>query len=231
MAAVSAAGVTGLTAACGVDLGPQRTQDREVAGVTAVELAGDGDLTIASAALPSLSVTAPESLLDRLTSDVDAGTLVLGRARGAWWVPGGARYLLEVDEALRSVVVTGSGDVIAADVTGRDVEITVSGSGDVLLAGVDADRVTITVTGSGDVEVSGTADQMSVTVQGSGEVRATTLTAAEATVEVAGSGDVGLRATGTLDARVSGSGTVTYSGRPTVTSDVSGSGDVRQADA
>jgi hypothetical protein len=43
---------------------------------------------------------AAESLLDRLTGDVDSGTLVLGRDGGSWWLPGEARYLLEVDEDL-----------------------------------------------------------------------------------------------------------------------------------
>lgn len=221
----------GLTAACGVDVGPRVTQDREVDGVTAVELQGEGDLTIASAESESLQITAPEGMLDRLTSEVDGGTLVLARESGSWWLPGRATYLLEVEAALDSIAVTGSGDVAAADVTGEDVEIVVTGSGDVLLAGIDAQRVTITVTGSGDVEVAGVADELTVTVEGSGEVVATDLEVTDASVEVAGSGDVDVTASGTLDARISGSGNIRYGGNPRVSSDVSGSGDVRQADA
>lgn len=120
---------------------------REFENVSGVELDTSGDLTI-SEGEPSLTIHAPEGILDQLTSDVRDGVLVLARRPG--FMPFGSaeiRYELTVHN-LESIEVSGSGDV--------DVHVTdtiagdISGSGTVRYRGgatVESD-----ISGSGDVE-------------------------------------------------------------------------------
>lgn len=186
--------------------GEATSEQRDVQGFTAVELATSGSLEISHTGTESLQVEAEAAALPRLTSEVVDGTLVLGVAEGETVrtsVP--IRYVLTVAD-LDTIGVTGSGDVTVPDLA--------------------TDDLLVEVAGSGSVEAGGTADRQRVRVSGSGDYRGDDLVSSSAEVEVSGSGDVEVAAEDTLDVRISGSGSVTYSGDPVVTQDVSGSGEV-----
>lgn len=215
---------TGLTACAAT--GPRSAQERDVEDVVAVRLETSGTLTVERGDEASLTVTAAEDVLPRLTSEVEDGVLVLGVEPSALLGGLGTVEYGLVLPRLDAVTVTGSGDVVAADVTGALVDVVVEGSGDVDLAGLDAAEVRTTVDGSGDVHLDGSATRQSVSVDGSGSYEAGALRSEEAVVALRGSGGVDLVVTGTLTATVEGSGTVSHSGGADVTSDVAGSGAV-----
>ncbi|NTW39162.1 MAG: DUF2807 domain-containing protein [Cellulomonadaceae bacterium] len=225
--AIAAAAALALTA-CGMPAGKQTTQERDVADVTSVRLLTSGTLTVEEGGTPSLTVTAGENVLGRLTSDVRDGVLVLGvdgSSLGA--MTGSISYHLVVDR-LDAVTVEGSGDVTADAATGTRLDVAVRGSGDVTVSGVDVRSVAVAIAGSGDVSLAGRADDQAVVIEGSGDYLAASLATRDATVSVEGSGDVDVDATGTLDVRIAGSGSVTHTGGAAVTSDVAGSGEVRE---
>jgi hypothetical protein len=187
--------------------GPMTSEARDISEVTAVVLDTSGDVEITEGE-PSLTIHAPENVIDRLTSEVTGGVLELGRRGGPLPFVGEVRYELTVP-SLTSIEINGSGDVTS------DV--------------VD-DRLTITISGSGDVTVSGTADSLDIEIDGSGEVDADDLEVADASVEISGSGDADLHVTGALRVDISGSGSVTHRGGAEVDADISGSGDVEADD-
>jgi uncharacterized protein YjeT (DUF2065 family) len=209
-----------------VDPGPQRSEVREVADVTAADLRAIGNLTVTAGETTRLTVTAGEDVLDRLTSEVDDGTLVLD-AEGVFGSLGEVRYDLVVPR-LDAVIISGSGNATVTDVPATvALELAVDGSGDITAGGLDVDDLRVRIGGSGDVEVEGRADAQQVGIGGSGAYRADGLESSTAQVSIEGSGGVEVRVSDQLDVSISGSGDVVYSGDPAVTSSVTGSGAVR----
>ena len=206
--------------------GPQQTQDRPIAAVTGVQLETWGRLSITPGDTSRLTVTACSTVIDRLTSKVEDGLLVLG-TDGPISTPCAVRYDLVLPR-LDSLVVDGSGDAIVGSVPTDDLSITDNGSGGVEVSGLRADRLDVHLTGSGNVEVAGSATVQDVLVEGSGSYNAITLDSRQATVTVSGSGNADVRVTETLTAVVTGSGSIGYTGGAQVTSRVEGSGEVVQ---
>lgn len=227
-ALVAAAALVAVALTGCVPVGPMASASPEIDDVTAVVLETGGDLTITEG-VPSLTIHAPAGILDRLTSEVHDGVLVLSRRAGL--MPfgfGEIRYELTV-ERLESIEITGSGDVDST-VSGGDLAIVIRGSGEVTVTGVDADEVDLRIEGAGDIELTGAANSIAVEIVGSGDVDTDSLEVRDAVVAISGSGEVDLHVTDTLDVEISGSGTVNHRGGATVESDISGSGDVESVD-
>lgn len=218
-------------AGCGpLATGPTTTEDRPVeADVTAVQLETSGSLVVEQGDTPGLTVTARESVLEDLTSEVRDGVLVLGVQPGVRWQSFGAVEYHLVLPSLETVAVLGSGDVEVDRADGDQLGLTIEGSGDVEVADVDVDSLSVSIAGSGDVTVRGQARSEQVSIEGSGGHDGEDLTSAEAVVSVQGSGDVLLAVSDSLDVSIQGSGSVTYAGDPRVTRDIQGSGDLVQA--
>lgn len=204
-----------LLAGCGVSLpggtsgtGAVKTETRTVSGFTAVELGGNGDVTVQQNGTESLNISAEENLLPLLTSEVVDGTLKLG-------VKDGARI-----DSTQPITY----QVTVKNLTGLDV----GGSGNQTITGVTTSSLRVRVAGSGAVTASGTADAQDIQMAGSGTYRGSGLTSKTASVNSAGSGTAELTVSDRLDVKIIGSGTVTYSGSPQVTQSVIGSGTLRK---
>ncbi len=206
--------------------GTTLTEDRPVTGVTAVDLATGGDLTVSRGSRPGLTITAGDGVLPRLTSDVHEGRLELG-VDGLVTRLGDVRYELVVP-VLDAVTVSGSGTARVLEPTTDHLTVTVSGSGDVVVGQVAADDLRVEISGSGAVRADGATDRLEVRISGSGGYEGADLDAEDATVDVVGSGSAEVRATGTLMATVTGSGRIRHTGGAQVTRHVLGSGAVTQ---
>ena len=190
--------------------GVAKTETRDVAEFTKVELTGSPDVTITIGDKQSLTIEADDNILPLLTTEVKNGKLVIGSQQNTSYSP------------KTDIKIT----ITVAKLEGASVV----GSGDIKASGVKADTFEASVTGSGDLDVSGEADSLKATVRGSGDLDATKLAAEQATVTVQGSGDAKVHATKSLDARIEGSGDVQYTGNPSdVHEQVQGSGSVRKA--
>ena len=184
--------------------GVQATQARDVAPFESVELAGSNNVVVRVGVKQSVVVKADDNLLDRVTTDVQAGTLVIANTPGSF--------------------TTKSPMSVEVGVPALDA-LTLSGSGNIVLTGVDAGSLEVALPGSGTLTGSGAATRLGVTVDGSGMVQLTQLVAQEVRAAVGGSGSVFVTATGSLDASVSGSGAIIYAGGPQeVARSVTGSG-------
>jgi hypothetical protein len=175
-----------------------------VNGFSKVELSGTGELTIEKTGTESLSISAEDNLLPRLTSEVSGGTLTLGT------------------EPNTSIVPT---QPITYSLTVKDLAgLAVSGSGNIQVANLTTAALSIKISGSGTITAGGTADDQDLEISGSGHYRAEQLTSKTVKAAISGSGTAGVVATDALDVKISGSGTLTYSGNPQIKQEISGSG-------
>lgn len=193
-------------AACSVTRGSGQlaTESRQVSGFTKVELTGAGDLTIEQTGSESLTISAEDNLLPRLTSEVSGDTLVLG------------------EEPNTSIVPT---KPITYSLTVKDLNgLAVSGSGNISVPKLSATALNTKISGSGAITVNGTAVDQDLEISGSGRYQAEQLTSKTVKAQISGSGTANVLATDLLDVKISGSGSLTHTGNPQVTQEISGSG-------
>jgi hypothetical protein len=182
------------------------TDKREVAPFETVELAGSNNVTIRVSEDQAVAVHADHNLLDRVTTEVQSGNLVIGNVSGSFT----AKSPMHVDVSVPSLS-----------------EVTLSGSGNIAVSGIDGNRLTIILSGSGVVIGSGNIEHLDVALSGSGDAQLGQLTANGVRALVSGSGNVFVTATESLDASVPGSGVIIYAGDPKeVTKSITGSGTI-----
>jgi len=185
--------------------GAAATQNRTVAGFTSLDLAGSNNVTISVGRPQAVVVHADSSLINQVTTDVVAGTLVIGDTGNFT-----ARGPMSVDVSVPSLTA-----------------LSLSGSGQISATGISTPQLTVTISGSGQLSAAGTATRLDVAINGDGKAQLSQLTARDVQAVVSGSGLIQVTATTSLDAAVPGSGTIIYSGNPPqVTTRVTGSGTV-----
>ena len=186
--------------------GVPATQVRHLPRFSSVDLAGSNNVSVHVGAPQSVVVRGDDNLVDRVTTKVRAGALVVGNTSGSF----STRSPMSVEITVPTLDA-----------------VTLSGSGNVVVDGVQQEALDASLLGSGTLTGSGRATRLAVTVGGSGTARFTQLVASDVRAIVSGSGSIFVTATGTLDATVSGTGAILYSGNPTqVTKSVSGTGAV-----
>ena len=128
--------------------------------LSAVSVAGSGDVRVESFSTPSLQLSlagSGDARLDGLTTDELAV-----RVSGSGDVTG------KGTAAKVKISIAGSGDVRLSDMRADDVSVSIAGSGD---AAVNAQKsLSVSIAGSGDVSYTGDA-QVKSSVAGSGSVR------------------------------------------------------------
>jgi len=189
-----------------VGSGVAATQTRELPPFDGVELAGSNQVTIRVGSEQSVVVHADDNLLDRVTTRVSGGKLVIGNEAGGFTT----RSPIRVDVTVPAVN-----------------ELALSGSGTIAAEGVDVDALAIALSGSGVVSANGRAQQIDVKLNGSGDVQLQDLVAHEVHAKMSGTGCIAVNATESLDASVPGTGSIVYTGNPpSVRKSVSGIGSV-----
>ncbi len=184
--------------------GVPATQTRDVAAFKSVELAGGNNVVIHVGEKQSVVVKADNNLLNRVTTNVKSGTLVIGNTPGSLT----AKSPMSVEVNLPSLNV-----------------VTLAGGGTIVVTGIKTESLTVSLSGSGNLTGSGTATFLDLSVSGSGNAQFMQLAASDAHAVVSGSGNIFVTATKSLDASIPGSGTIIYSGNPQdVTKSVTGSG-------
>ncbi|MFL6005732.1 MAG: head GIN domain-containing protein [Gaiellaceae bacterium] len=189
-----------------VGSGVAGSETRELPPFDRVELAGSNEVTIRVGGEQSVVVHADDNLLDRVTTRVSNGKLVIGNEAGGFTT----RNPIRVE-----VIVPGV------------EELALSGSGRMDVEGIDADALAIALSGSGAVSARGRAQRVDVKLNGSGDVQLHDLVAQDVHATMSGTGRIAVNATDSLDATVPGTGSIVYTGNPpSVRKSVSGIGSV-----
>jgi Putative auto-transporter adhesin, head GIN domain len=190
----------------GAGSGVAATQARSLPPFTGVDLAGANNVVVRVGARQSVIVHADSNLLGRVTTQVGAGSLVIGNTPGTL----NARSPM----------------FVAVSVPSLDA-LTVEGSGNISVTAINSPSLTVRLPGSGTIHAAGTTARLDVAIGGSGTALLSRLIARDATASIDGSGSIVLTATHGLDASISGSGAILYTGNPAqVTRSVTGSGTI-----
>ena len=118
-------------AACSVTRGSGQisSESRQVSGFSKVKLTGNGELTIEQTGTESLTISAEENLLPRVSSEVSGDTLDLGPKTIASIFPTRPiKYALTVKD-LTGLAVSGSGSVNVSKLATTSLSSKISGSG------------------------------------------------------------------------------------------------------
>jgi hypothetical protein len=226
-----------------VGAGNPATSELQLDGITKVELEAPGDLVVEIGEPELLRIDATPKTLSRLTTEVKGDRLVI-HSRGR--IHDSPRFHVTV-KRLDGLTLAGSGDVVAPDLKGEEVNVALVGSGELAaghleakrvrlklaasgngkLAGIKAGSLEVTSVGSGNLHVgAGEVPEQRVMVAGSGDYEARQLQSERVTASINGSGDVAVWARESLKVSINGSGKIAYRGRPAIQQRILGSGSV-----
>ncbi len=242
----------------GIPLGIPRTvrgsgnvveETRAVSGVTGVNLATIGKLTIEVGDRESLRIEAEDNLMEYLETQVRGGTLRIG-TRGlvnlrstqpinySLTVTGldtieissaGDIEAPDLEAGRFSISVSSSGNLEMGDLEADTLTVRISSSGDVTLGVLNAERLEVEITSSGDLDIAGgQVGSQNITISSSGRYSAQELASDEAEVRLSSSGSATIWVRERLEASLSSSGDVRYLGSPAVDATTSSSGEVIQ---
>ena len=184
--------------------GVAATERRQLAPFRSVELAGSNNVTIRVGGRQSVLVHADRNLLQRVTTVVHAGSLVIGNAPGSF----STTSPMSVEIRMPSLSV-----------------VALSGSGNVVATGIKTRSLTISLPGSGVLRATGSALQLTATLNGAGDEQLGHVSASFVHALLRGSGRIVVNTTHSLHASVPGDGVIMYYGHPTLlTRNVTGNG-------
>lgn len=172
---------------------PQASEARNVPAFHAIDLAGTLDVEVTVGKPMSVQVSGEADLLDRVTTVVKDGVLVIDTRR---------------EPKRRS-------NHLHASVTVPDLtSVAISGTGGMKVAGVANESFGISLPGTGQMSVTGSTGSLRIVVDGTGDIAAKDLAAKSAIVEVNGTGSATLRVSQSLEANVTGTGSIDVHGKP-----------------
>jgi hypothetical protein len=146
--------------------GNAATHTREVESFTSIELAGVNDVTDRVGPEQSVRLSADDNLLDRITTDVTEGRLVIDDL-GSFTTK--SPMTVEVTmPSVNALTISGSG-VVRARGTAERVDAELSGAGDLQLGKLSARDVNVVLSGTGRITVRATG-RLDAALSGVGQV-------------------------------------------------------------
>jgi len=184
------------------------TESRPVHGFSVVAVSGAGHVIIEQTGAESLQITAEESLLPLIRSEVVGDRLVLGFEPGVG--------VTTTREVLYRLTVS--------DVTGLEV----SGASRVEAHRIDTTALATVLSGASSLTADGRADAQILVVSGASRYEADNLRSRVTTATVSGASYGLVQVSDVLTATATGGSTLEYLGSPVVTTTVSSGSVVRQ---
>lgn len=187
-----------MLSACGddLDLGPVRTETRNVGPFDSISMKGAARLEITIGDRESLSIEGRDEVISRFTTDVHGDTLYIKSKRKDW-------------------VAAGSSPRVTVRVTlPRLASLKLEGGNDVRLTGFAGGESQIRIEGAAHIKANGHLDELTVFMAGAGHADLGNLIVEDAKVTVSGVGSVFVHPRDTLDATMNGVGAILYTGNP-----------------
>lgn len=209
-----------------IGTGPYRTENRTVAGFTAIDLRMNGNVYYKKGNVPALEIVAQQNVLDQLETSVINNSLVIQYRDGKTYDADHGIRINVTAPQVNSFTLNTSGSIFCLD----DMETTSlflhsNGSGNISLKNIRAGSIEAISRVSGSIiAMDGHALNENLKTSGSGQINLSGISAKTATVRTSGSGKIQLRVTNYLHATIEGSGSIYYGGYPDVSSHISGSG-------
>lgn len=186
-------------------------ENRAVSGVSGVNLATLGHLTIELGDTESLRIEAEDNLMEYIETELRGGLLIIGTQEDIRLDPTRpVNYFLTVTD-LDTIVISSSGDIKIANLETDSLEVDINSSGSLDIAG-------------------GVVNSQDITISSSGSYTAQDLACNEAEVRINSSGSATIWVIDNLEVILNSSGDLRYRGNPTVNASTNSSGRVIQID-
>ncbi len=178
---------------------------------TGIETEGDYEIELMAGTTQKVMASSNEKTLKRLKMKVSNG-------------------ILNIDMKSSDTWFSDDNDDIKITINVKELnQLDISGSVDLKATGISGKELKIDISGSSDMNLAGTVDNLIFDIAGSADIEAGKLVAKNIKVEVAGSADLEVNAIDSLDSKISGSGEISYVGSPTkVNTRVAGSGTIKK---
>jgi hypothetical protein len=180
-----------------------------VEGFNGVKLSSFANLHIEIGDEEELRVEGEDNIVETFIVAVRDGTLDISSRPGIVARPTRPVTFYLTANTLDAIVISGSGDVEAPNLTADDVTLSITGSGDMRTGRLSAGATSLRISGSGDMDVAGCrAETQAIVVNGSGDVSVGELVADALSVRLTGSGnlDIDRGQVGRQEVVVNGSG-------------------------
>ena len=196
-----------------------------------IQVDGPYQVTLTTGRSSSARAIGGSAALDRLSIDVQGGTLRVRASASAWGgYPGtdnGPTAVTLSTRDVRSVSVNGSGTLRVDKVRGLRLAATLAGSGQLAIGAVDGDILSVTAMGSGTIAIAGRIKNLRAELHGSATLDGSGLTAGDAVIVADSAGNIKTAVTRTVKVHASGAGDVEIIGTPACTVKATGVGRVR----
>lgn len=207
--------------------GTLRTERLFRSNFDSISIGGDWTVDIRQSETFSVTIDADENLFNYLYVDVSDNILHIGFQHGYVIGRSNCKAIITMP-VLTQLTASGSltGTVSSFDMPGRTMSVVVSGSGNVAARNITVKNLKLNISGSGSFTASGTAQNLEGSISGSGNINTTRMEAEYADISISGSGSAKVWVTQLLIVHISGSGSVDYRGNPRIVPKISGSGSV-----
>jgi len=196
-----------------------------------------GKLLVSQGDEESLIIETDEDVLEKTSTRVRDGTLVLRVGRGILerlelglqtsLTRPSLRYSLTV-KAQEGLVVAGLCRVMVDSLESTQLHVSLSGGGSISRQSVTVERLEAELSGAGQIEVAGQATDQQVSLDGAGRYAGGRLETAQTRVTISGAGSAIVWASEELEVGPSGVGSGEYYGAPATRESVSGVGTVKR---
>ena len=212
---------------CEEGSGQRLTETFDIDDFTGVDLQEAGNVTITQSDTFEVIVTARESILDKLQTDVNGGIWEIDLGRECF-----IDLELEVEikmPLLNELHLSGSGLIEVGDFQDQgNLDISISGSGDIKLNEFNGtEDIDVRISGSGELvaqkPITG-IDRLNVEITGSGYYDCYEIETKELDARISGSGNIYTTVEDYINVRITGSGNLHYKGNPTIDANITGSG-------
>ena len=211
-------------------VGVQRTEEREISGVSALSIATVGEFIVRQGEEESLVIEGPNNYLRNITTEVIDGTLYIDSRRGITSSSlQKTTYTLTVQD-LDEISFSGAGSIAISSFETDDLVVTLTGAGNIEIYSLTANHLTVLLNSAGSIYIGGNTLTQDVLISGVGSYDASYLQSTTASVVLSGAGSAEVWVTDSLDVTITGVGSITYYGEPNVQQNVSGLGSINRKD-
>ena len=183
------------------------SQSRSLPVYSGIQVTGIAKVVVTQDSLQSLRIEADDNIVDRVTTGVNNGLLVIGLQQGSY-----SNITVNVFASMKTI------DRLEA-----------VGTADFATSGpIHTESITCRITGAGTMTLTGTATSQTTELTGTGDIHNFGLVSNRCAATITGVGSLEVNVTQQLDAIVSGTGSIVYAGNPgVVNKTVVGIGSVR----
>ena len=207
--------------------GPVVEQTIPIDNFEAIELESNVIVYLKQASKQSVTIAAPQNIVDLLLTKVNGSTWKIDFSR----CPKTQEKIKIYIESnnIHEIAIEGSGEVFSEGQLETDeLAIEITGSG-VIDLDLRVKELKTEISGAGDIRLKGETKLHEIEINGSGDIKAYELLSDESEIEINGSGDVKVNVSYSLQVEINGSGDVYYKGNvKEISSEINGSGKLNQ---